>query len=140
MVTVRKTEESDLPIVQEWAERRGCAIYPALLPPHGFMALHDDRPIMSAWAVFLMDCPIVQVDHVYLPRRFDVAAAHQAWELLLSTVRTFVQNINASGGFAYSVIEIMINPTMAVTCRATGGNVSVSQYQKCHYPVEPYGT
>lgn len=140
MVTVRKIEETDLPTVQEWAERRGCAIYPALLPLHGFMALHDDRPIMSAWAVFLMDCPIVQVDHVFLPRRFDVAAAHQAWEMLLSTIRTFVQNVNASGGFAYSVIEIMINPVMDNTCRDTGGTVSASSYKKCHYPLKPYGT
>ena len=136
MITVRQVQPEDIPMIQEWAERRGCILEPKLVSPHGFIAINDEgKPIMTAWAALMMDVPIVNVDHVYVPRRFKKAEACQAWEDLISAIRLWVKYINDRHGYGYSLIEIVMNPVMESEAIRHGGQVSQSSYKKCHYLV-----
>ena len=135
MITVRKITYDDLPILQSWAEARGCSIVPELLSPHGFLACDGDKPLICAWSALTMDTPIVQIDHVYLPRRFDLNDLRKAWALILNAIRVWVKSINECFGYAYSLLEIIMNPVMEFEATNAGGIVSQRAYKKCHYLV-----
>lgn len=134
MITVRAITDDDLPILFEWAKYRGCVLPMGLLSPHGFLAVNDKgEPILCAWAALMFEVPIVQVDHVYLPRRFKADDAREAWASIISAVRAWVTNVNESSDLNYTVIEIVMNPVMEKEVLKTGGQVSTSTYKKCHY-------
>ena len=135
MITVRKITSDDLPILQSWAEARGCSLVPELLSPNGFLACDGDKPLICAWAALIMDVPIVQIDHVYLPRRFVSNDLRKAWALILNAIRSWIKFINESCGFAYSLLEIIMNPVMELEATNAGGIVSQRTYKKCHYLV-----
>lgn len=132
MIQVRRVEPDDMPTLQGWAKRRGCMLEPKLVSPHGFLATHEDEPLLCAWAALMCDVPIVQVDHVYFARRFQPDVMRQAWADLLAAVRAFVREVNAQG-FGYSLIEIMMNPVMQAEAERAGGQVSKRSYKRCHY-------
>lgn len=133
MITVRKITDNDLPTLQSWAKARGCVLLPNLLSPHGFLACDDDKPILCAWAALTMDVPIVQIDHVYLPRRFNLNDLRVAWTLILNTIRAWVKIINDLNGYGYSLLEIVMNPVMEFEAQRAGGIVSQRMFKKCHY-------
>lgn len=136
MITVRQITADDLPEIQGWAKARGCILEPKLISPHGFVAVNDKgRMVITAWAVILMDVPIVLVDHVYMPRRFKADEARQGWHQLIETIRDFVRKFNKAEECGYSLIEIVMNPVMEREATAQGGQVSASLYKKCHYLV-----
>ena len=82
-----------------------------------------------------MDTPIVQIDHVYLPRRFNLNDLRKAWALILNAIRVWVKSINECFGYAYSLLEIIMNPVMEFEATNAGGIVSQRAYKKCHYLV-----
>lgn len=134
MITVRQIQPDDLPEIQAWAKRRGCVIEPRLLSPHGFLAV-GDSPLICCWAALVMDVPIVQVDHVYLTRRFKIEQMREAWSSLIDAVRAWVKLINERHGYGYSLIEIVMNPVMEFEAQRAGGEVSQRTFKKCHYLV-----
>lgn len=133
MITVRQVTADDMPTLQAWAERRGCVLEPRLLSPHGFLAVNEDEPLICAWAALTMDVPIVQVDHVYLPRRFELDELREAWVSLIEAVRAWVKLINERHGYGYSLLEIVMNPVMETEAVRAGGEVSRATFKKCHY-------
>jgi hypothetical protein len=135
MITVRQVTPEDMPTLTAWAERRGCLLEPRLLSPHGFLAVNGDTPLICAWAALMMDVPIVQVDHVYLPRRFVTGDMREAWASIIEAVRAWVKLINERHGYGYSLIEIVMNPVMEFEAQRAGGEVSQRTFKKCHYLV-----
>ena len=133
MITVRKITSDDLPVLQAWAEARGCLLVPELLSPHGFLACDGNKPLLCAWAALTMDVPIVQIDHVYIPRRFSLNDLRRAWALILNVIRAWIKIINETCGYAYSLLEIIMNPVMELEATNAGGIVSQRTYKKCHY-------
>jgi len=133
MITVRSVTADDMPTLQAWAERRGCVLEPRLLSPHGFLAVDGDKPLLCAWAALTMDVPIVQVDHVYLPRRFELDELREAWGSIIDAVRAWVKLINERHGYGYSLLEIVMNPVMEFEAQRAGGEVSRATFKKCHY-------
>jgi hypothetical protein len=133
MITVRQIQPEDMPTLQAWAVRRGCVLEPRLLSPHGFLAVDGDAPLICCWAALVMDVPIVQVDHVYLPRRFALDHLREAWVSLIDAVRAWVKLINERHGYGYSLIEIVMNPVMEFEAQRAGGEVSRATFKKCHY-------
>jgi hypothetical protein len=130
---VRAYTPEDFATVQAWAERRGCGLVPALLPPDGFVAESNGTPILTAWAAFAVACPIVYVDHVYLPRRFDLEEARKAWTMLIETIRNLAHERSKQTATSYLLIEIIMNPVMEQEAKAAGGIISAREYKKCHY-------
>lgn len=135
MIAVRQIQPEDLPMIQGWAKRRGCVIEPRLLSPHGFLSASGDTPLICCWAALVMDVPIVQVDHVYLSRRFSMDEMREAWVALIDAVRAWVKLINERHGYGYSLIEIVMNPVMESEAQRAGGEVSQRTFKKCHYLV-----
>jgi hypothetical protein len=135
MITVRKIQPEDMPTLTAWAARRGCVLEPRLLSPHGFLAVNGDTPLLCAWAALTMDVPIVQLDHVYLPRRFVADDLREAWISIIDAVRAWVKLINERHGYGYSLLEIVMNPIMENEARRAGGEVSQRTFKKCHYTV-----
>jgi hypothetical protein len=133
MVDIRKVTPNDMPTLATWAQRRGCGLVSELLPPDGFLATIDGKPLMTAWASFAINCPIVYVDHVYLPRRFDIDAAREAWRMIIERIRTLATDVSKSAKKPYLIIEIVMNPVMEREAIAAGGIVSVREYKKCHF-------
>jgi len=124
-----------MPTLQAWAKRRGCVLEPRLLSPHGFLAVNEDKLLICCWAALTMDVPIVQVDHVYLPQRFDLEQMREAWADLISAVQAWVKLINERHGYGYALLEIVMNPTMTLEAERSGGVVSSRTYKKCHFKI-----
>lgn len=140
MIEVRQVTDEDLPMLEQWAQDRGCVLPLGLLSPHGWLAVNGDgQAVMCAFSALMFEVPIVQVDHVYLPRRFKADEAREAWRSILAAIRVWVQLLNQGGGLKYTVIEIVMNPVMEREVVATGGQVSASNYKKCHYLVGEEG-
>ena len=135
MITVRQITPEDMPTLTAWAARRGCVLEPRLLSPHGFLSVNGDEPLICAWAALTMDVPIVQLDHVYMARRFSMDQMREAWVSLLDAVRAWVKLINERHGYGYSLIEIVMNPVMEFEAQRAGGEVSRRTFKKCHYLV-----
>jgi hypothetical protein len=135
MITVRQIQPEDMPTLTVWAARRGCVLEPRLLSPHGFLAVNGDTPLLCAWAALTMDVPIVQLDHVYIPRRFVADDLREAWISIIDAVRAWVKLINERHGYGYSLLEIIMNPVMENEAQRAGGEVSQRTFKKCHYTV-----
>lgn len=136
MITVRQITPEDLPEIQGWAEVRGTGIAPKLMSPHGFVAVNGKgKMIITAWAALIMQCPVVQVDHVYMPRRFKADEVREGWVSVIDTIRIWVKLINERHGYGYSLIEIVMNPVMEKEAERAGGVVSSRTFKKCHYLV-----
>lgn len=134
MITVRTIQPDDLPEILGWAERRGTGIVPRLMSPHGFVAVDGEgKMLITAWAALIMDCPIVQVDHVYMTRRFKADDLREGWVSIVDTIRQWVKLINERHGYGYSLIEIVMNPVMEKEAERAGGVVSQRTFKKCHY-------
>jgi hypothetical protein len=134
MITCRQITPEDMPTLKRWAERRGCVLDERLLSPHGFVSVNSRGDLLiCAWAALVMSVPIVQVDHVYVPRRFKADEVREGWAALVSAVQAWVKLINERSGFGYNLIEIVMNPVMEKEVLSHGGQVSLATYKKAHY-------
>jgi len=131
MIEVRRVTDADFETIQGWAERRGCGLVRSLLPPDGFVATENGAPILSCW-VTKTNTPMLLVDHVYLPRRFNIESVRTGFQLLLAAVKGFAKKASEESPFPFLFVEIVMNPVMEREAKSLGGIISSRLYKKCH--------
>lgn len=136
MIAVRAVTPEDMPLLESWAKRRGCALSAGLVSPHGFLAVLDDTPIMCAWGAMILDTPFVEIDHVYVSPRATRKTGLEAWARILGAFRYWVSAINEQGGQQVQALKIAMNADMAPYARKTGGAVGNMPLLNCIYSME----
>ena len=129
MITVRKVEPEDIPMIQEWAERRGCDLHPALLSPHGFLAEWRGKPVLALWGYMLLDVPVIALDHLFSRPRTSASVIRKAMAKLIEIVRDWIRRLNEMGGVDYRIIRTFINSRLSVEAERLGWKPSGSYTQ-----------
>lgn len=135
MIAVRAVMADDMPLLESWAKRRGCALDAAFLSPHGFLASIDDVPVMCAWGAMILDTPFVEIDHVYVSPRVTKRTGLEAWAALIASLRSWALAINAAGGRIVTGFKIAMNANMGVYAKLTGGHVNAMPKLTCTYAI-----
>lgn len=140
MITVRAITHEDMPTLERWAKRRGCLLLPAFLSPHGFLATKDDQPLMCCWAYMLLDVPVIELDHVFLPPRFKREDAREAWSRLIKVIEDWIQLVNQSARLEYRFIKISMNAALAKEAERSGAIVGTIPLLNCLYLIHDHGS
>jgi hypothetical protein len=136
MIAVRAVTADDMPLLEGWAKRRGCALSAGLVSPHGFLAELDGVPMMCAWGAMILDTPFVEIDHVYASPRVTKKTGLEAWARLIAAFRTWANAINEQCGQQVAALKIAMNADMAPYARKTGGAVGNMPLLNCIYSME----
>ena len=135
MITVRFITFDDMPLLRQWAKRRGCSLEDDWLSPLGMLALHDDVPMLCAWAATILDTAIMEIDHVYASPRITKKIGIECWALLIGSFRHLAGEIANEGGRQVKAFKISANPDMIPYIKKTGGLVANNHHINCIYSV-----
>ena len=134
MITVRFITSDDMPLLRQWAKRRGCVLDDDHLSPLGMLALNDDVPMLCAWAATILDTALMEIDHVYASPRFTKKIAIECWSLIIGSFRHLAGEIGKAGGRQVKAFKISANPAMIPFIKKTGGAISNHPHINCMYP------
>lgn len=133
MITVRFITPDDMPLLRQWAKRRGCSLDDDWLSPMGMLALQDDIPMLCAWAATILDTALMEIDHVYASPRITKKVGVEAWSLLIGSFRHLAGEIAKAGGRQVKAFKISANAAMVPFVRATGGSIGNNHLVNCMY-------
>lgn len=133
MITVRQVQPEDIPMIQEWAERRGCVLEPVLLSPHGFLAEKDGVPVMAIWGYMMLDVPVITLDNLYSKPRTSIKVVRAAMADIFRVIQDWIKRLNELGGVNYCVIRTFINQRAAKEAQKLGWKVTGNYAQTTIY-------
>jgi hypothetical protein len=133
MITVRFITPDDMPLLRQWAKRRGCVLDDDFLSPLGMLALNDNVPMLCAWAATILDTALMEIDHVYASPRVTKKIILECWSLLLGSFRHLAGEIANAGGRQVKAFKISANPAMIPFIKKTGGAISNHPHINCMY-------
>jgi hypothetical protein len=110
MITVRFITSDDMPLLRQWAKRRGCVIDDDHISPLGMLALSDGVPMLCAWAATILDTALMEIDHVYASPRITKKIGLECWSLLIGSFRHLAGEINKEGGRASESLQDFSEP------------------------------
>jgi hypothetical protein len=133
MIDVRFITPDDMPLLRQWAKRRGCVLDDDHLSPLGMLALDDGAPMLCAWAATILDTSLMEIDHVYASPRITKKIGLECWSLLIGSFRHLAGEINKAGGRPVKAFKISANPDMIPFIKKTGGSIGNHRHINCMY-------
>lgn len=131
MITVRQIQPEDIPLVQEWAKRRGCTL--ELPSPHGFLAEHNGEPVLAVWGYMVLDVPVIALDNLFSRPRSSAKVIREALKDVLRVIQDWVARINEISGLKYRVIRTFINSRLAAEAEKLGWKTAGNYTQATLY-------